>query len=96
MKRYVIFAAILLAVAGSAFTSKEKSIQLKDGEIYWLYQGDPGDEGVASEYVEVVGNHPTCSGTTSVRCNILAERDPINTDQPKLSTELTAFRTFFF
>jgi hypothetical protein len=94
MKKYFLFVAIALAVTASAFTFGKGNLQTRSGEIYWEFTGTSGQEGDATKYVEVSGNHPTCLGNSADLCNVFAQRDASNSAIPDLSTEIVASRTF--
>lgn len=95
MKKYFISVlVVIMAIAFNAFTVKQNLSKRFTGEIYWVFNGSPGQEGDPAQYSEAPGDTPTCAGSSSNLCNIFAQRDAVNTNQPDLSTEVVADRTF--
>ena len=73
MKKYVLgIIAIVVAIAGSAFTAADKGVKKVDGQLWYEFVGtDPGD---AADYF-IIGDGtvaPLCDAQTQNRCAVLA------------------------
>ena len=97
-----LIAALLLIGAGlyamHATKNQGKALNLE----YWDYNGDPGGEANASSYSVGTStpSHSTCGKAEITVCQIVAEPDPTNPNQPNLNgqnpkDDLNAFSTTF-
>jgi len=102
MKKVIFSAALLMAAATFSFAGNPKETKdakpevatatpnegASSAEIKWFrFDGEPGDEGVASEYTVVAS--PSCTSTTATyRCEIRIEAQTANPSLPNLSSSV--------
>lgn len=82
--------AIIVAISLSAFTAQKHQQKKLSGEQWFVFNGTaPADLGTASKYsLDDDGSQPNvCTSTTlTYRCEILAQPQSGNPNQPNLST----------
>ena len=78
--------AIILGL-GSAFATSTHHVAhkpvAKTADVWWQFNGTQAQINDATKYTQVA-SEPGCSGSTK-RCAILAEPNPLHTNQPDLS-----------
>jgi len=82
ISKWLLFLGVFLMTAGVFATNSNKKIATE----FWDYNGPAGQENVASNY-SLGTSSPThvCGLDVTTVCQIIAEKDPTNPSQPKLS-----------
>lgn len=95
--------AILLLIGAGLYAMHANRSQAKALDVqYWDYNGDPGGEATAASYSlgTSTPSHSTCGDAEVTVCQIQAEPDPSNPNQPNLNGQnpkdnVSAFSTTF-
>ena len=83
MKKYLGIFALILAIAGSAFTTRNSIAAPKLVGQWYLFNGDPNNPSEVADPVNYsLESYPICPGTGSKRCEVNAE--PGSGDHPDL------------
>jgi hypothetical protein len=78
----MIALAFVLGIGG-AFATKAHQPAAKTTDVWWQFNGTQAQINDGTKYTQVA-SEPACSGSTK-RCAILAEPNPLHTNQPDLS-----------